>query len=77
MPIKKETRGAKKGRPKPLGSGRKKGSGEKTSTFLGIRVSPEEKKELSEIFENFKEEKGLSSSEAIKKIIYDLEKSRN
>lgn len=69
-----KSRGVKKGESPSWNVGRKKGTAEKTATFLGVRVTPEEKKELSEILENYKKENNLKSSEAIIKIIYDLKK---
>ena len=42
MEEKKETRGAKKGRPKPLGSGRKKATGPKRDRAFTVRFTAKE-----------------------------------
>lgn len=42
MENKKETRGAKKGRPKPLGSGRKKTTGPKRDKAFTVRFTEKE-----------------------------------
>lgn len=74
MEDKVKPRGVKRGQTPSWKVGRKRGTAEKTATFLGVRVTPKEKKELSEILENYKKENNLKSSEAIIKIIHDLKK---
>nr|DAT96619.1 MAG TPA: NikA, BACTERIAL CONJUGATION, RELAXASE, DNA [Caudoviricetes sp.] len=74
MEDKAKPRGVKRGQTPSWKVGRKKGTAEKTATFLGVRVTPEEKKELSKIFDDFKKKSNLKSSEAIKKMVYNLKK---
>lgn len=74
MEDKVKPRGVKRGQTPSWKVGRKKGTAEKTATFLGVRVTPEEKKELSKIFDDFKKKNNLKSSEAIKKMVYNLKK---
>jgi hypothetical protein len=74
MEDKAKPRGVKRGQTPSWKVGRKKGTAEKTATFLGVRVTPEEKKELSKIFDDFKKKNNLKSSEAIKKMVYNLKK---
>ena len=74
MEEKAKPRGVKRGQTPSWKVGRKKGTAEKTATFLGVRVTPEEKKELSKIFDDFKKKSNLKSSEAIKKMVYNLKK---
>lgn len=74
MEDKVKPRGVKRGETPSWKVGRKSGTAEKTATFLGVRVTPEEKKELSKIFDDFKKKNNLKSSEAIKKMVYNLKK---
>lgn len=74
MEDKVKPRGVKRGQTPSWKVGRKRGTAEKTATFLGVRVTLEEKKELSKIFDDFKKENNLKSSEAIKKMVYNLKK---
>nr|DAW76204.1 MAG TPA: NikA, BACTERIAL CONJUGATION, RELAXASE, DNA [Caudoviricetes sp.] len=74
MEDKVKPRGVKRGETPSWKVGRKRGTAEKTATFLGVRVTPEEKKELSKIFDDFKKKNNLKSSEAIKKMVYNLKK---
>jgi hypothetical protein len=74
MEDKAKPRGVKRGQTPSWKVGRKKGTAEKTATFLGVRVTPEEKKELSKIFDDFKKKNNLKSSEVIKKMVYNLKK---
>ena len=69
MEDKAKPRGVKRGQTPSWKVGRKKGTAEKTATFLGVRVTPEEKKELSKIFDDFKKKNNLKSSEVIKKMV--------
>lgn len=65
MEEKKENRGAKKGRPKPLGSGRKKTTGPKRDKAFTVRFT---EKELE--FVNRKlNETGGSKPDALLKIL--------
>lgn len=74
MEDKVKPRGVKRGETPSWKVGRKRGTAEKTATFLGVRVTPEEKKKLSKIFDDFKKKNNLKSSEAIKKMVYNLKK---
>ena len=74
MEDKAKPRGVKRGQTPSWKVGRKKGTAEKTATFLGVRVTPEEKKELSKIFDDFKKKNNIKSSEVIKKMVYNLKK---
>lgn len=65
MEQKKETRGAKKGRPKPLGSGRKKTTGPKRDKAFTVRFT---EKELEFINKKLKETGG-SKPDALLKIL--------
>ena len=65
MEEKKETRGAKKGRPKPLGSGRKKTSEPKRDRAFTVRFT---EKELEFINKKLKETGG-SKPDALLKIL--------
>lgn len=65
MEEKKETRGAKKGRPKPPGSGRKKTTGPKRDKAFTVRFT---EKELEFVNEKL-EEIGGSKPDAILKIL--------
>ena len=62
---KKETRGAKKGRPKPLGSGRKKTIGPKRNKAFTVRFT---EKELEFVNEKLKKTGG-SKPDALLKIL--------
>jgi hypothetical protein len=65
MEEKKETRGAKKGRPKPLGSGRKKTSDPKRDKAFTVRFTA---KELEFVNEKLKKTGG-SKPDALLKIL--------
>ena len=65
MEEKKETRGAKKGRPKPLGSGRKKTSDQKRDKAFTVRFTA---KELEFVNEKLKKTGG-SKPDALLKIL--------
>ena len=65
MEQKKETRGAKKGRPKPPGSGRKKATGPKRNKAFTVRFT---EKELEFINKKLKEAGG-SKPDALLKIL--------
>ena len=77
MGDKKETRGAKKGRPRPAGAGRKAGVSykpdeeKKNSRFLGYKFTEERAEELKRIFSDYKKRNGLSTTEAIERIILE------
>lgn len=80
MEHKKETRGAKKGRVVTWNVGRKAGvstkpaEAKKTHRFLGYKYTKDDYEKLKEIFENYKKENDLKTTEALKKIILNLEK---
>lgn len=64
-----------KGGARP-GAGRPKGTTKeiiKDKTFLGIKVTEEEKAILVEKFENFKKKYNLNSTEAIRKMVMELD----
>ena len=65
MGERKETRGAKKGRPKPLGSGRKKTSDPKRDKAFTVRFTA---KELEFVNEKLKKTGG-SKPDALLKIL--------
>ena len=77
---KKETRGAKKGRVITWNVGRKAGVStkpaeeKKTYRFLGYKYTKDDYEKLKEIFEKYKKENNLKTTEALKKIILNLEK---
>ena len=69
---KKETRGGKR-----EGAGRPKGSfkeNKKNETFLGYRVTAEEKEKYQDIFDRYKEKYKLSTTKAILNIMDTIEK---
>lgn len=70
--MKKETRGAKKGRAITWNT-RPEGV-IKNKHFLGCKVTEEEHEELSTILQKGKEVTGLKSVELIKKLFYDFAK---
>lgn len=65
MEERKETRGAKKGRPKPLGSGRKATGRARTENFA-IKLTVEEKKFL---LKRLKETGQKTNTDALLKIL--------
>jgi hypothetical protein len=80
MEQKKETRGAKKGRVVTWNVGRKAGVSikpveeKKTYRFLGYKYTKDDYEKLKKIFEKYKKENNLKTTEALKKIILNLEK---
>ena len=80
MEQKKETRGAKKGRVITWNVGRKAGVSikpaeeKKTYSFLGYKYTKDDYEKLKKIFEKYKKENNLKTTEALKKIILNLEK---
>ena len=69
MEEKKETRGAKKGRPKPPGSGRKKTSEPKRNKAFTVRFT---EKELEFVNEKLKKTGGSKPDELLKILKYDV-----
>ena len=80
MQQKKETRGAKKGRVITWNVGRKAGVSikpaeeKKIYRFLGYKYTKDDYEKLKKIFEKYKKENNLKTTEALKKIILNLEK---
>jgi len=71
MEEKKETRGAKKGRPKPPGSGRKKATGPKRDKAFTVRFT---EKELEFINNKLKKVGGSKPDALLKLLNYKDEK---
>lgn len=69
MEEKKETRGAKKGRPKPLGSGRKKATGPKRDRAFTVRFTA---KELEFVNKKLKETGGSKPDALLKILKYEV-----
>lgn len=69
MEQKKETRGAKKGRPKPLGSGRKKTSDPKRDKAFTVRFTA---KELEFVNEKLKKTGGSKPDALLKILKYEV-----
>ena len=66
---KKETRGAKKGRPKPPGSGRKKATGPKRDKAFTVRFTA---KELEFVNEKLKKIGGSKPDALLKILKYEV-----
>lgn len=66
---KKETRGAKKGRPKPPGSGRKKATGPKRDKAFTVRFT---EKELEFVNEKLKKIGGSKPDALLKILKYEV-----
>ncbi len=69
MGERKETRGAKKGRPKPLGSGRKKTSDPKRDKAFTVRFTA---KELEFVNEKLKKTGGSKPDALLKILKYEV-----
>jgi homeobox protein chox-7 len=69
MEEKKETRGAKKGRPKPPGSGRKKTSEPKRNKAFTVRFT---EKELEFVNEKLKKTGGSKPDALLKILKYEV-----
>lgn len=69
MEEKKETRGAKKGRPKPLGSGRKKTLEPKRDKAFTVRFT---EKELKFVNEKLKKTGGSKPDALLKILKYEV-----
>ena len=75
-----KSRGVKKGKTPNWKVGRKAGVStkpaeeKKTYRFLGYKYTKDDYEKLKEIFENYKKENDLKTTEALKRIILNLEK---
>lgn len=69
--TKVKSRGVKKGETPSWQVGRKAGR-EKTATFLGARVTPEEKEKLNSKLKEYCQKNNINRSGAIKKIFLEI-----